>query len=862
MPPSKTTYDLTLIFKEDGSEYGFVSRLQRVKYQNLLDCINRAKLDVLSGFEAAKQGLIQHFFIVSKHELTYSLAINSACHIMQDLKRRPHSYLRCLRRDEYRRPHRTSCVSRKECFVAKYRKIGEPNMSKKPKKDSKGDETEFSRLFWAAREEHNRYRKEVSFNAAAHKAAVAFAESRQWDWAVVLLEASRVCRAGQHDAALRQLDEIQTSVPDRWQGLLHLIRGATLGAKGEQNEAIQAYRKALDDPKSDIPGNAWYNLGVALGAKGEYNEAIQAYHKALDDPKFATPGNAWFGLGVALDAKGDLDKAIWAYRKALDDTKYGTRGNTWHNLGNSLAAKGEHDEAIQAYRKALNEPKIDTPGYTWNNLGISLSNKGEHDEAIEAFRMALEDTNYDTSCYAWNNLGNALGAKGEHDEAIQAYCKALDDPKLDPPARAWTNLAQSYIAVGNQKCAEEAFEKALASPDPQGGDHARARAGLRMLKAKIKPEALSPDDRAMVGKMAASAQTEEVENGIIAAIQAAGDTQYEKYIGKPDSNRDNTLSILRGWSSAVTLLEGSERRWRGGGYFLKWRGYGIVIDPGFDFLRNFHDSNYHGREIQAVLVSHNHPDHNSDLKNIDDLRYELFKRLPGTGKPDCQPYVLLWDQDTDGATKFGFQKPQHQHEPVVMASGFPQPINLLKHSARVPIQVKPFKVNHGNDVPHAMGIVVELLDKKGKPLLRIGYTADTGYFEDLHRHLSNCDVLIAHISQPSIEELQDASKLKEVHLGYRGTARLLKETKPKLTLIGEFWAGFTDLRIPLVKGLRQLSGVQSVLPAGLGMHLSLPSLEIECTECKKPTPFGDVRIAPPPGNFGNLAYLCPKCMIG
>jgi hypothetical protein len=116
--------------------------------------------------------------------------------------------------------------------------------------------------------------------------------------------------------------------------------------------------------------------------------------------------------------------------------------------------------------------------------------------------------------------------------------------------------------------------------------------------------------------------------------------------------------------------------------------------------------------------------------------------------------------------------------------------------------------------------VLELLDRKGKPAMRIGYTADTAYFPDLPKHLSGCDVLIAHISQPTIDELQDASKRKEVHLGYRGTARLLKECNPKLALIGELWAGFTDLRIALIKGLRQRSGVDAILPAGWGMHQS------------------------------------------
>jgi glyoxylase-like metal-dependent hydrolase (beta-lactamase superfamily II) len=67
------------------------------------------------------------------------------------------------------------------------------------------------------------------------------------------------------------------------------------------------------------------------------------------------------------------------------------------------------------------------------------------------------------------------------------------------------------------------------------------------------------------------------------------------------------FSCLRGWSSAVTLLEGStDSHWVGGGYFLKWRGKGIVIDPGFDFIDNFHDAGYHMREVDAVLVSHNH----------------------------------------------------------------------------------------------------------------------------------------------------------------------------------------------------------------------------------------------------------------
>lgn len=46
------------------------------------------------------------------------------------------------------------------------------------------------------------------------------------------------------------------------------------------------------------------------------------------------------------------------------------------------------------------------------------------------------------------------------------------------------------------------------------------------------------------------------------------------------------------------------------------------------------------------------------------------------------------------------------------------------------------------------------------------------------------------------------------------------------------------------------------------MHVRLPSLEIECTECHNSTAYSQVKIAPPTDNFGSLAYLCPTCMIG
>ncbi len=654
-------------------------------------------------------------------------------------------------------------------------------------KDVKSTAEEFIRLFWAARKEHSILRDVATPDSPAHVEAVQYADSQSWSWAKDLIEASRLERANNPDSALALLNSLVPSVPDGWRGFLYFLVGTSHSARHELDSAISAYRKAIEDPKFEPLGKAWYNLGVTFAAKGEFEEAIGAYRKAIDDPNYETPGDAWNNLGAELAGKGDIEAAISAYRKAIDDPNYENPGEAWNNLGAALYTKGDLEQAIGAYRKAIDAPQIQFPGYPWFNLGV------------------------------------ALEAKGDRENAISAYRQAVDLP---------------------------------------GVSQASARFRLSLLEANIEPAALSVDDRALLENRVSASTSEQIEDKIVDRITEVGQTQYDKYWNdRKASDRDDTLSILRGWSSAVTLLEGSERLWRGGGYFIKWRGHGVVIDPGFDFLRNFHDAGFHGREVGVVLVSHNHPDHNSDLKGIDDLCYEMWKRGQRNGEQGGKPYVLLWDQDSENATKFGSESPQHQFPPIVMPSGFSQPIDLQAHDSKIPLRIIPFKVKHGSDVKHAMGMVIELLGENGETVVRIGYTADTAYFFDLKLHLKDCDVVIAHISQPSIDELKDETKLKSIHLGYRGTAKLLSECQPKLALIGEFWAGLTDLRIPLVKGLQDRSGVKHILPSGLGMHLRLPSLDVECTECRKPTPFAKLKVAPPADSFGSLGYLCGDCML-
>jgi ribonuclease BN (tRNA processing enzyme) len=82
---------------------------------------------------------------------------------------------------------------------------------------------------------------------------------------------------------------------------------------------------------------------------------------------------------------------------------------------------------------------------------------------------------------------------------------------------------------------------------------------------------------------------------------------------------------LQRWNS-LTPAQGKSV---GGGYFIYHTDkvgvidLGIVIDPGFDFVRNFFRNGFSIRDIDIVLISHAHADHLWDFESIVQLLHEL-----------------------------------------------------------------------------------------------------------------------------------------------------------------------------------------------------------------------------------------------
>ena len=524
------------------------------------------------------------------------------------------------------------------------------------------------------------------------------------------------------------------------------------------------------------------------------------------------------------------------------------------------------DLAITSYQQALDTPGFDSPGSVHLNMGYVYDDKGEYERAITCYQQALDTPGYDSPELAHNNMGYAYAIKGEHDRAIACYRQALRIPSDDKRSITRNNLALSLRAQGKFQEALAEVKKVLQEPENER-EHERARHIKRLIEDSLAGVKPTLGEEALV-KAEAGKGPETPEQLILQKLgrQEQGlKDKYLDYLLREGLPRDAVFSCLRGWSSAVTLLEGGDDcHWAGGGYFLKWRDKGIVIDPGFDFIDNFHDAGYNMREVDAVLVSHNHSDHNYDLSSVDDLRYELHKRWKTLKREDQQKHDVskcLFVIDEDTAKSFRDDKAIHRGTPLKFTASDCERQRWIAKENGLPMTVEHFKAEHGDDVPHAVGMRLRLHGEKGQPDFILGYTGDTRYFETLPDHLQGCDVLLAHISMPDEEEYENSDIFKKVHLGYNGLAKLIEKTQPKMVLVGEFWAGLADIRIDLIKGLRRRTENNiPILPTGLGFHLKLPSLEVECTGCRKSVPHDQIKIAPATSPFGPLGYLCPRCL--
>jgi phosphoribosyl 1,2-cyclic phosphodiesterase len=303
---------------------------------------------------------------------------------------------------------------------------------------------------------------------------------------------------------------------------------------------------------------------------------------------------------------------------------------------------------------------------------------------------------------------------------------------------------------------------------------------------------------------------------------------------------DMLLNFKR-WNSTSPVRSSPSSR--GGGLFLIWDHQGIVIDPGYDYVSSLMRG-YSIQDIEVVIVTHDHPDHCSDIPKILNLLHDVNQIRIGDGQ---SPHRIEFYVSVGVHQKYGemFRSEPNVSESVILPQN---PIPL----SRFRIDGAATRTQHPETTGVSTGFGVRL---KSVPAgsLDIGITGDTAYLPGLEREFDGARFLIAHIGR-----LRDpvTHGFSDKHLSFAGIVTLvsLLSVTPELIIVSEFGEEAKgdehrkEVCVKLEEHLRNQGKNVRCIPADWNMCVKIGAgaLEVGRAEIGAYHPAGNVRIIEDP----------------
>lgn len=358
---------------------------------------------------------------------------------------------------------------------------------------------------------------------------------------------------------------------------------------------------------------------------------------------------------------------------------------------------------------------------------------------------------------------------------------------------------------------------------------------------------------------------------------------YLEQFKKPLLNT-HCLYFLHGWSNSTPNQQfplTEHFRKSSGGYYLRWNGKGIVINPGMHFLENFHRQGLHIKDIDYVIVTGDHPNTYADIREIYALNYQLNQV---SRELQLIHYYLNPKayQTLSSTLKPHFKQERHTIHCLELFQDSPD-VEQIELCEGIALSYFPLgKGGSVRDVLAKEGIsttpsaclglrfdlcALEHTDSSKTPL-SLGYISGAPWSPLLGQHLELCDIMITGFGHTNPT---DYTKLRynEDSLGYFGTYSLLEEISPKLLFCSEFDGKEGDIRIEVVKMMRQQYATAypnarhtpTILPVDTQLYLDLLSMQIQCSASQTPIDPTQAHIVKCRDRFGHLQYLSPHCCL-
>jgi len=185
---------------------------------------------------------------------------------------------------------------------------------------------------------------------------------------------TRTRRATEPSSSLSLREQIEATADVQTKVSLQRELADELIASGNKAEAIKELKSIVAVDLFDPQG--LYNAGNSLARLGASDEAIEAYRKAIDQRK-GNYSRALNNLGVVLLRQGRWDESYEALSAAskLENFHYAEAS---YNLGRLFAARGQNDLALREWHRVL---KIDP---THSAARLAIANAGNEGTIVEA----------------------------------------------------------------------------------------------------------------------------------------------------------------------------------------------------------------------------------------------------------------------------------------------------------------------------------------------------------------------------------------------------------------------------------------------------------------------------------------------
>lgn len=562
-------------------------------------------------------------------------------------------------------------------------------------------------------------------------------------------------------------------------------------------------------------------------------------------------------------------------------------------LGERAFYQRQYKVALKHYTEAKGMPLFQF--FCYRACAFLFDQEKKTEKAIEFANKALSVIPQDWTTVA---LYSALLAKSQHHEEAQAIPSACDEPTTnqDEPAQASVTLGAEEFDELTQLFEEHAEEAEL---------HAEAEEEKEETAEPIEPTETAPPVEAFEIPALPTPQTSfpsfkeepapslrEDSSGLEQRIHAFQERQrralkdYLTQSAQKVSHQDYLFHVLEGWSDELSatseqnplpaLLSQGPRRTTGG-YFLRWRGKGVAINPGRNFLQALHRQGCHIGDVDFVVVTKGCAEGYTDVMPLYDLNAQAnaaqeqvhiihyylhqsaYQALARTLKPHCK-------QERNSIHSLDLFMDSPDLETVALTDG---------------IQLNYFPIGQSlgggpreDKYPSSLGMRLDLTgpahSHEQQPTtavhpIRVGYASGTPWSPSLAEHFIGCDLLVVGIEETGPEDFR-RTRYNTRSLGYFGCLSLLEEVTPRLVLCSEFCGAEGDIRVELVRKLREdyhphQTRRTTILPGDAGLSIDLTTLQVRCATTRSFVDPSQVHVVRTNDQFGPLRYLAPQSLI-